>query len=198
MGQPWKECRRTNCRFLHGPPNESLSSLMKLYNTLDKAERQIDICVYLFTQEHLVHFLSYLKKERKIKVRIITDSGGENEYKLKTQIKALQDANIEVKTNISCDGALMHHKFCIIDRKKLMFGSFNYTNSAVLKNEEAIVITGQKAVVDQFSKKFEILWGSSRAATRNSYEDFPTIQMDYQPPPSEGGFLTSLMKLISS
>ncbi len=52
----------------------------------------------------------------------------------------------------------MHHKYCIIDARVLMNGSFNWTRQAVLQNNENVVITHNMAVVAKFGEQFEKLW----------------------------------------
>ena len=52
----------------------------------------------------------------------------------------------------------MHHKFCIIDDRVLMNGSFNWTRSASEKNYENIMVTTQKALVKEFRNCFRTLW----------------------------------------
>ena len=52
----------------------------------------------------------------------------------------------------------MHHKYCIIDSKIVMNGSFNWTRHASQYNYENIVITTNKDVVKQYQTYFNNMW----------------------------------------
>ena len=53
---------------------------------------------------------------------------------------------------------LMHHKFAIIDGKKLISGSFNWTMQAAMGNYENVIITSNPFLVQSFVDEFEKLW----------------------------------------
>ena len=55
----------------------------------------------------------------------------------------------------------MHNKFVIIDDKLLLTGSFNWSFSAVYKNSENIMVTGNPEIVNPYIDNFEMLWDSS-------------------------------------
>lgn len=149
------KCRfRNDCKYAHYGDE---SSLMKVYLVLHEATKSIDLCMYLITQNALSDFLIHLKKYKGITVRIITDSAGDDEFKINNQASDLQKAGIIVKSNQS-NGALMHNKFVIVDNKTVVFGSFNWTNNAILRNDEAIIVTSQKTIVSLFADKFQSLW----------------------------------------
>ena len=67
--------------------------------------------------------------------------------------------------------AMMHHKFAVIDggpHKEehhgcgvIMTGSFNWTTSAILQNNENVVVTNDPKVVQQFQEQFEDLWSKA-------------------------------------
>ena len=59
------------------------------------------------------------------------------------------------------ENAQMHNKFVIIDDKLLLTGSFNWSFSAVNKNWENIMITGNPDIVNPYIDNFEQLWESS-------------------------------------
>lgn len=150
------KCRfKSDCKYKH---RGDKSSLIELYLELDRATESIDICVYLITVEGLSDFLKHLK-ERGVKIRIITHTASvaDEEFKINNQASDLQKAGIEVKTN-QIGGALMHNKFVIIDNRRVVLGSFNWTNNAILRNDEAIIVTSQKRIVLPLVEKFKSLW----------------------------------------
>ncbi len=48
---------------------------------------------------------------------------------------------------------IMHHKFCVIDLKKVIHGSYNWTNKAK-HNQENISVTEDRTSAEAFAKKF--------------------------------------------
>jgi hypothetical protein len=59
---------------------------------------------------------------------------------------------------LGTEDQLMHHKFCIIDRKVLLQGSFNWTRRANQSNNETLtLIEEDPATVNQFLAEFERL-----------------------------------------
>lgn len=68
----------------------------------------------------------------------------------------------------------MHHKFCIVDNKIAITGSYNWTYYAESRNVENIVITDNADVVQQFSSEFGRLSRAlpiSTSSPRLSWED---------------------------
>lgn len=52
---------------------------------------------------------------------------------------------------------LMHHKFCIIDDKTLITGSYNWTTKARYYNKENIIIIEDEKIVKEFLKQYDEL-----------------------------------------
>lgn len=150
-----RQCYNPSCRKLHGKQNEPESSMIKFLDYLSSAKFKVDLCIYMFTQSTLARILRYLH-EANIKVRIITD-GAEDEA-TGSQVEKLRDLGVEIKSNKQGTGALMHHKFVIIDDDILLSGSFNWTNKAVVSNYEAVLVTSNKSLVIPFIQKFDEMW----------------------------------------
>lgn len=148
-------CRNPSCRRLHGRDNESPSSLIQFLNYLASAKCTVDLCIYMFTQSILAEVLHDLHKTN-VRVRIITDSSEDDAHT--SQVDYLRKSGIEIKSNRRGTGALMHHKFVVVDGQLLLSGSFNWTNKAVVSNYEAVLVSSEKCLVEPFSEKFEEMW----------------------------------------
>jgi cardiolipin hydrolase len=48
--------------------------------------------------------------------------------------------------------------FCTVDSTLLINGSFNWTSSAVMGNNENVVVTNNPDIVDKFVAEFDRLW----------------------------------------
>lgn len=55
------------------------------------------------------------------------------------------------------DVGFMHHKFCVIDEKIVITGSYNWTYYAETRNIENIVISDEESVITQFKTEFKRL-----------------------------------------
>ena len=129
--------------------------MIEFLKHLSSAKKSIDLCVFLFTQSTLADALSDLHKAN-VAIRIITDSTEDEASSSK--MGALRRAGVRLKSNKRGTGALMHHKFVIVDGKKLLTGSFNWTSKAVVSNHEAVIITTEPSLVKPFQDQFERMW----------------------------------------
>lgn len=153
-------CDNMSCRKLHNRPNERSSSMIRFLEYLCSAKQSVDLCIYLFTQKSLGDVLYDLHKTGHVTIRIITDASEDDAGS--TQIERLSSNGIAVKSNRRGTGALMHHKFVIIDGKILLSGSFNWTNKAIVNNYEAVQVTSEPKLVRPFREQFEQMWANFR------------------------------------
>lgn len=120
-------------------PQEQISTVftpqedgLKAYlNFLDKANTEIYIACYGFTEPKIVDKLIELKNTRGITVRILLDRTQSAGPYQKAQIARLLEAGIEVTIGTSEKyGQIMHNKFTVIDGIWVEDGSWNYSQSA--------------------------------------------------------------------
>ena len=62
---------------------------------------------------------------------------------------------------------IMHNKFCIIDFKKVIHGSYNWTNNAKYNNE-SITITESRELAEEFAEQFIKLKVNIKNPEKNS------------------------------
>jgi phosphatidylserine/phosphatidylglycerophosphate/cardiolipin synthase-like enzyme len=58
----------------------------------------------------------------------------------------------------------MHHKVMIIDESIVIFGSYNFTNSAETRNDENLVVVYNKEIAAQFMAEFQRVHATAQAA----------------------------------
>ena len=75
---------------------------------------------------------------------------------LGSDIQDLANEGMEVK--IDTTPFHMHHKFMIIDGKKTLTGSYNWTRSAEEKNKENVVLISDVKTATSFQVEFDQLW----------------------------------------
>ncbi|KAH7474136.1 hypothetical protein PRIC1_014450 [Phytophthora ramorum] len=144
-----KGCTRKNCKSIH----DQGSSLMTLLGYLNGSKKTMDICVFTITCDEIAE--AVLEAHRRgVKVRVISDDG---QAKGKgSDIEKFIDAGIPVRDDNA--RTYMHHKFCVIDKKILLNGSFNWSRQAVVGNAENLVIHKDGPIIGRFDEHFEHLW----------------------------------------
>lgn len=144
----------------------------KLEELLDRANNSIDIAMAWFTNSDLFYSLEKCIK-RGIKVRLIL---------LDNPINFMEYAP-DFNRLIECGGYLyiasanvgfMHHKFCIIDKKTIVSGSYNWTYYAESRNLENIFLTDEPSVIAAYQKEFDHLVGLI-----NTAKSSPRLSMSY-------------------
>ena len=124
-----------------------------IIDLINEAYNQLDICVFTISDDRISRAIVDAMKKG-VAVRIISDN-----FKVKdtgSDILDLSRVGIPVKLDTSTNH--MHHKFMIIDKKIVVTGSYNWTRSAALFNQENIISTDDELVISKFSNEFEKLW----------------------------------------
>ena len=56
----------------------------------------------------------------------------------------------------------MHHKIIIVDESIVIFGSYNFTNSAETKNDENLLVVYNDQIAKQFLEEFQRVYGQAK------------------------------------
>lgn len=122
----------------------------EIVEMIDEADSTIEIEVYAFTSRDIVEALERAKT-RGVKIRIILETiNREMHDELLYKGFNVKYATKAYKTT--------HSKIMIVDGKKLLVGSHNFSNSALYKNREASVIITDMNTVNEFIEEFEADW----------------------------------------
>ncbi len=132
-------------------PGQDIPENLAFY--MSQAKKSVDLCVFTISDDILSGCLKALH-ERGIKIRIITDNNKMRDTG--SQIKELARCGIEVKVDNS--RYHMHNKFGIIDNRIAFTGSYNWTYTAKMHNQENLVITTNFTIVHRFIDEFSMLW----------------------------------------
>lgn len=120
---------------------------------ISESRELIQISVAWFTSQDLLGQLIE-KVEQGCKVEIIMSDHFENKRLSFEKLKNLGGQVFIIKT---ISGKFLHDKFAIFDNKKVISGSYNWTNSAEYYNHELIVISDDKIMLQQFDIHFRNL-----------------------------------------
>lgn len=119
-----------------------------------KTSRQaIDVCVFTITDDRVTSEILDAHR-RGVAVRVISDN--DKAHDAGSDIDRIARAGIPV--HVDAKPNHMHHKFALFDRSRLLTGSYNWTRSASMYNEENFLITDDKRLVRAFEFEFNRLW----------------------------------------
>ncbi|MED5617710.1 phospholipase D-like domain-containing protein [Ideonella sp. BN130291] len=137
------------------PGNGCLNAVIE---QLRAVRHQVDICVFTLSDDRIAQEVLGAHG-RGVAVRLITDN--EKEFDAGSDIERLRRAGVPVVVDRTA--AHMHHKFALFDATWLLNGSYNWTRSASLVNEENLVLCNDPALVRAFSAQFDRLWQALQA-----------------------------------
>jgi phosphatidylserine/phosphatidylglycerophosphate/cardiolipin synthase-like enzyme len=150
---------------------------------IDKATYCIYLAMAFFTDRDIASAI-IAAKNRDVQVEIILSSNAQNE----TVKRMFRESNIRVHAfNTGDERGVMHHKFCLIDKKISINGSFNYSYNASTNNVENIQVSDDSHTYSQFFAEFERLRynidnnidvNASTQICNDMHRDRPTNQID--------------------
>lgn len=128
-------------------PNEKCLPL--ILKELDSAQKSIYIQCYAFTSKPIAKLL--LKKVKQgVRIKILADKS--NLQSKFSQIPYLAHAGIPVLYEKGV--RIAHNKVIIIDEKRILTGSYNFSNAAEHFNSENILLIKDKATAQKYVRNF--------------------------------------------
>lgn len=133
----------------------------ELLSELDNAKESILIAVCWFTDQELYDKLSG-KLSNGITVFLIIHNDYINNRKSGLPFQSLINKGCKLYFS-EIVNPMMHNKFCIIDKKVLITGSYNWTYNAVNNSENILIIKNQPEIIAAFGEEYNILIRGSRS-----------------------------------
>jgi phosphatidylserine/phosphatidylglycerophosphate/cardiolipin synthase-like enzyme len=133
-------------------PEENCQSI--ILEQIAQAEKEIVVQAYSFTDKDLAQALLE-KKNAGLEIKVLYDSSQSNGRG--SQIKDLAAAGISTKQEHKGRG-LAHNKVIIIDREKVITGSYNYSQAAKKYNSENILVVEGKKLANEYIRHFQQRW----------------------------------------
>lgn len=125
----------------------------RILSEVNNANQSIYLAMAYFTDRDIAMAL-VSAKNRNVFVDVILSSNIQND----TVKLILKGANIIIHAFETGDvRGIMHHKFCLIDNKITINGSYNYSINASNNNVENIHVSDDNSVYSQFFSEFERL-----------------------------------------
>lgn len=145
-----------------------------IIKNIRETKKEIYIAMAWFTSKTLMNELNNLKR-RGINVKVIISEAEANDYKgnlykLRSVCNELKKVVIPKRENKKYNN-LMHNKYCIIDNKKVIDGSYNWSNNAKY-NLEHIIVIESKTVAKMYKNNFDKIYENPKYYNFNVYDAF--------------------------
>ncbi len=127
---------------------------------VNSAQSEILFMAFAFTTD-LIGEPMLDRGETGVSVRgVFETTGSESNFSYYGDMHDSGFNNIQVRQ----DGnpRIMHHKVIILDRQTVVFGSFNFSNSANDSNDENIVIVHDRTFTSFFVEEFNAVWNEAK------------------------------------
>lgn len=144
----------------------------RVIDAMDQATTSIDIAVYGFDHPGITSAV-LRARARGVAVRFV---GHGEELATSTGMKAIQTAGVPMV--LRPGSALMHHKFVIVDRHMVGFGSFNFTTYAADQNDENFVWAESTELATIFQGEFDQMFAGKFGAKKTARATRPTVPVD--------------------
>ncbi len=125
----------------------------RIVDMIHQAKSTLDICVFTITYDQIARAI-FEAHQRGVAVRVITDEDKSRD--VGSDIDRLIREGVPVR--LESTDHHMHHKFAIFDDDTLLNGSYNWTRSAAIHNQENILITNDPSLCKEFYGEFQRLW----------------------------------------
>lgn len=129
----------------------------QIISKIRSSQSSVFVAVAWFTNQLLFDSLTdAIKNNVAVKVLILDDILNRNEFGLDFGVLSKLGADVRFARS---DSGTMHNKFCIIDNL-VITGSYNWTYNAS-RNNENILVTDEKSVVESYREEFDRLFGAA-------------------------------------
>ena len=152
-------------------PNHGLNWLA---DQLRSAGHSIDLALFVFSAQQLTDVLSQ-QAAAGVQIRLVADPGFASRpfsEVLDLLGVALPDHNCKLEQNNQpleqplqgvgipklARGDKLHHKFAVIDNRKVITGSFNWSPSAAHNNDETLLVIHSPQLAEHFTREMDRLW----------------------------------------
>ncbi len=140
----------TDINAYFSPDNNVESIIVK---RLKKARKSVHFMAFSFTSDAIGKEMIKLHKKGVKVTGLFEKRGAKTRYSEYTKMKL---AGIPVK--LDRNRYAMHHKVIVIDGKKVITGSYNFSKSANKKNDENIIIIDNADIANQYLDEFKRLY----------------------------------------
>ena len=154
--------------------NWQLSTNGLIDKTIKSAAKSIDLALFVFSEQKIVDTLKQLPQQ--IEIKGVFDSSFAYRYYSEVldmlgttlYLRCQPEANNNpweksldtVGTSQIPPGDKLHHKFAVIDNYTVISGSQNWSETANINNDEALIVISNSTLARHFDREFQRLYNS--------------------------------------
>lgn len=143
------------------------------FEAFENAQNSIQCAIQDFNQDNLTQVL-YEQSAKGVAIQLVVDSN----YIDRDFITQLENTSVEIIDDSKRDSRydnLMHHKFCIIDEKDVIFGSANPTGFGLQRNENIVLkVNNSPELAEEFLSEFDMLFNNTFGTNKDNYDFYNT------------------------
>jgi phosphatidylserine/phosphatidylglycerophosphate/cardiolipin synthase-like enzyme len=154
-----------------------LSSNGSIARTLNIAKKEIDLALFVFSDQNLANLLE-IKNQNRVTIKALIDPSFACRYYSEALDMLGVVLNNKCKSEINnhpwqvpiqtvgvpelFQGDKLHHKFALIDDKIVITGSHNWSEAANVKNDETLLVIYSSKVSAHFSREFRRIYENAK------------------------------------
>ncbi|MEB3332810.1 MAG: phosphatidylserine/phosphatidylglycerophosphate/cardiolipin synthase family protein [Synechococcaceae cyanobacterium] len=178
----------TTVEVLFAPHRRSdpQNGLLWLQRQLNGVQRRLDLSLFVFSAQNLADSLAELR-QRGVAIRLLTDPGfshrsfsealdllgvelPDHRCALEANNRPWKQPLASVGTPRLAGGDKLHHKFAVLDRRRVISGSFNWSPSAAHQNDETLLLIDSKPLALAFEAEMNRLWRGAELGSAGRLE----------------------------
>lgn len=126
-----------------------------LLKHIGRAREEMLVAIYTITRKSITEALVEARK-RGVDVNVKYDAKASEWRGMRQAIGFMKRRGIRCTAITYGDEyGKMHHKFVVIDRERVLTGSYNFTTAASISNHENLLCLESEAVAQAFAREFE-------------------------------------------
>jgi phosphatidylserine/phosphatidylglycerophosphate/cardiolipin synthase-like enzyme len=160
--------------FSPHPKRDANHGLNLLAKQLKATRQHIDMALFVFSAQQLTNVLREQIKEG-VEIRMVADPGFASRpfsevldllgVSLPDRACKVEAGNLPLDQGLKgvgtprlARGDKLHHKFAVIDNRKVITGSFNWSPSAAHTNDETLLVIHSPQLAQHFTREMDRLW----------------------------------------
>lgn len=150
---PWYELRFTAPTYPDNAATHAGGLDASLVALMDKATKTLDVADYDFDLMNVAEAMARAKR-RGVTVRMVTDTDTltNKDAAVQAAFKRVKDAGIPIVDDRR--GAIMHHKFTVVDGTWVETGSWNYTDGDTYRLNNNLIILRSPQLAENYTAEF--------------------------------------------
>ena len=130
----------------------------EIMRTIGAATTSVKVAAFAFTSTYIGKAIKNAIYFKHVKVQMVLEAKVARKKYSIDELLAVYGVDVR---EIDIPRGVMHNKIVIVDDKKVITGSYNFTNDAENKNYENVIISDIPEFVADFVKEFDKLWAMS-------------------------------------